>query len=242
MVRNRKENLITRMLAVRYILGFDFIRAYQSMLHTVWCCPGALQAYRRSVIGPYLKQWRDQTFLGAACTNGDDHAMTNLVLKQGYDSVYQSSATVLTQVPSTYGKLTRMYIRWGRSATREGLRALKFAPRRAFEMGPLRGSLILIDAISQPLTVLLRVIGFGAIGWLLVAHPWVMLSAITLTGWVALLYSAIYLKSERSAEVVYGFIYAFFALFALPWVQPFATLTVRQNGWLTRGPKERDRV
>jgi hypothetical protein len=42
------------------------------------------------------------------------------------------------------------------------------------------------------------------------------------------------LRSERSPEVVFGLLYAYFALFALPWVQPYATLTVRHNGWMTR--------
>ncbi|MDP6946806.1 MAG: glycosyltransferase family 2 protein, partial [Myxococcota bacterium] len=56
---NRHQNLLTRMLGVRYILGFDFIRAYQSVLRTVWCCPGALQAYRLAVVAPHLEAWRD---------------------------------------------------------------------------------------------------------------------------------------------------------------------------------------
>ena len=60
-VYNRYDNVLTRMLGVRYILGFDFIRAYQSVLKTVWC-PGALQAYRLSVIAPKLSAWRDQRF------------------------------------------------------------------------------------------------------------------------------------------------------------------------------------
>ena len=54
-VYNRKKNLITRILGVRYVLGFDFIRAYQSQLNTVFCCPGALAAYRAKVIRPHTK-------------------------------------------------------------------------------------------------------------------------------------------------------------------------------------------
>ena len=171
-VHNRDENLLTRMLGVRYILGFDFIRAYQSVLKTVWCCPGALQAYRLSLIAPHLEAWRDQRFLGAQCTNGDDHAMTNLVLSLGYDSTYQATAPVETVAPSTYSRLCKMYIRWGRSATREGLRALRFAPRRALGMGGVRGALVLVDAALQPLTVLARGGMLGAVATLGAVHPW----------------------------------------------------------------------
>ena len=231
---NRGENLLTRMLGVRYILGFDFIRAYQSVLRTVWCCPGALQAYRLEVIAPHLEAWRDQRFLGARCTNGDDHAMTNRVLSLGYDSVYQSTATVETLVPSTYSRLCKMYIRWGRSATREGIRALRFAPRRAWSLGPLRGALVLVDAVLQPLTVLARGGALGAAATLGAVHPWGLAQAVCVTTLMALVYCVVFLRSERSVEAVFGLLYAWFAMIALPWVQPFATLTVRRNGWMTR--------
>ena len=235
LVRNRRESLMSRMLGVRYILGFDFVRAYQSELKTVWCCPGALQAYRREVIVSQLIQWRDQRFLGAQCTNGDDHAMTNRVLRLGYDSVYQSTATVETVVPQTYRQLTRMFTRWGSSATREGLIALSFAPRRSVELGGFRGLFMLVDALLQPLTILLRVLFLGAGIFLAIHQPLALASAAAFAGLFALVYAAIFLRSERSREWIFCVCYAYFALIALAWVQPYATITVRGNKWLTRG-------
>lgn len=234
LVDNREQNTLTRMLAVRYILGFDFVRAYQSLLGTVWCCPGALQAYRRAVIAPHLERWRDQRFLGKQCTNGDDHALTNLVLSLGWDTAYQSDAAVLTVVPARYRKLTRMFTRWGRSATREGLRALAFAPRRALRKGWWRGPLILLDAVLQPLTILAKLVGFLGALWVMAFHPLWFLRAALWTTVVAIAYGLIYLRSERSTDALYGVLYAWFALFALFWVQPWATITVRSNRWLTR--------
>lgn len=235
LVENRQENLLTRMLGVRYILGFDYIRAYQSMLRTVWCCPGALQAYRRSVIAPHLDRWRDQHFLGAQCTNGDDHAMTNLVLSLGHHTIYQANARVFTLVPSHYVKLTKMFLRWGRSATREGLRALLFAPRRVLRLGPLRGPLMLFDAVMQPLTIFAKLVGFFFAFYILFAHPIWFARVALATTLIAVLYGLVFLRSERSTEVLFGILYAWFAMFALIWVQPLATLTVRKNGWMTRG-------
>ncbi|MFT7578971.1 MAG: hyaluronan synthase [Myxococcota bacterium] len=235
LVLNRGENLLTRMLGVRYILGFDFIRAYQSVLRTVWCCPGALQAYRRETVAPHFERWARQTFLGARCTNGDDHAMTNMVLSLGQDTVYQSTAEVLTLVPTTYRQLTRMYTRWGRSATREGLRALVFTPRRVVSMRWWRGPLVALDAVLQPLTILARVVGFGAALVLLVTDPLWLAKAALATTVIAVGYGLIYLRSERSREVIFAVLYGWYALLLLPWVQPWATLTVRGNKWLTRG-------
>jgi hyaluronan synthase len=232
---NRQQNLLTRMLGVRYILGFDFIRAYQSQLRTVWCCPGALQAYRLAVIAPQLERWRSQRFLGAACTNGDDHAMTNLVLSLGHDTVYQSNAVVETIVPSTYMGLCKMYVRWGRSATREGLRAMRFAPARACSAGLIRGSLIFMDALFQPLTIGCRIAAFLLLPALLMWSPMAIAKGMLATTVMALLYCLVFLRSERSLETFFALLYTWYAMLMLPWIQPFATLTVRKNGWMTRG-------
>jgi hyaluronan synthase len=233
-VFNRWDNVLTRMLGVRFILGFDFVRAYQSKLGTVWCCPGALQAYRLAIIRPHLERWRDQRFLGANCTNGDDHAMTNLVLALGSRTVYQSNALVETIVPNTYVKLCKMYLRWGRSATREGLLALRFAGARALALDPVRGPLMLLDALLQPCTILLRLLGFGVSIGMLVTHPHLAMRGVPIVAGVSVLHAGVFLRSERSLQVVFGLLYSWFALFALSWIQPFATLTVRRNGWLTR--------
>lgn len=235
MVWNRRRNLLTRMLHVRYLLGFDFVRAYQSRLGTVWCCPGAAQAYRRALVAPHLEAWRTQRFLGARCTNGDDHAMTNLVLSLGADTRYQSTAEVYTLVPSRYLRLCKMYIRWGRSATREGLRALAFTPRRTVAKGWLAGAAIALDALSQPVAIAMRLFGLLGGTWLAFSSPAWFARALLLTTLFALPYALVYLRSERSSDLLFGILYGWFALVGLFWVQPFATLTVRKAGWLTRG-------
>jgi hyaluronan synthase len=81
-VHNRTA-LIPRMLHVQFILSFDFLRSAQSMFRTVFCCPGALAAYRASVVRCVLERWERQTFLGANCTYGEDRALTNFILGQG---------------------------------------------------------------------------------------------------------------------------------------------------------------
>lgn len=234
LVDNREVNVLTRMLAARYILGFDLVRAYQSELDTVWCCPGALQAYRLSTIEPHLESWRDQRFLGAQCTNGDDHALTNQVLSLGQSVRYQSTAVAHTHVPETYLPLVRMLTRWGRSATREGLRALAFTPRRARALGPIYGSLMALDALCHPLVIALKLLALPATVLALALQPHVLLSGIAFTLGAGALYALIYLRSDPSLRALYALAWAAYATLALPWVQPWATLTVRSNRWMTR--------
>jgi len=58
-----------------------------------------------------------------------------------------------------------------------------------------------------------------------------MLLAIMVVSTVYVLY---YLRSERSWDVVFGVVYAYFSFFALIWIFPYAALTLRARGWLTR--------
>ncbi|MCX5893609.1 MAG: glycosyltransferase family 2 protein, partial [Deltaproteobacteria bacterium] len=125
-VFNRVRCVMARMLAVRFVLAFDFLRASQSMYGFVTCTPGALSAYRGTALVPILEEWRQQTFMGRPANIGEDRALTNLVLRQGFHTVYQRSAVVYTKVPETYRGLVRMYLRWDRSNFRENWVQLKF--------------------------------------------------------------------------------------------------------------------
>jgi hyaluronan synthase len=218
------------MLHVRYILSFDFQRSVQSTYGTVYCCPGALAAYRASLVHKVLDSWLEQRFLGARCTFGEDRALTNAILAQGYDSVYQGTAVVHTVVPETYGKLAKMYLRWDRSYVREELRFARIVWRR-----PLVPMLLAI--MEKTITNLRYPVAWLALGLLLTrvaANPLSLLRVLVAIGIGSSFYMLYYLYSERSMRFVYGIGYAYFAFFTLWWIFPYAMLTVRARSWLTR--------
>jgi hyaluronan synthase len=230
LVYNRRTGLIPRMLHVRFVLSFDFLRSAQSMFRTVYCCPGTLAAYRMAAVREVLEKWEHQHFLGVQCTYGEDRAMTNFILAAGYDTVYQRSAVVHTVVPETYGKLCRMFLRWDRSYIREELRFARIVWKRP----PLWRALALYEST---VTNLRFPIGYLSIG-LWIVHTFEdpgafvrMLLAILMASTV---YGLYYLRSERSWDVVFGVVYAYFSFFALTWIFLYAALTLRARGWLTR--------
>lgn len=229
-VFNRFEGLIPRMLHVRFVLSFDFLRSVQSTFRTVYCCPGALSAYRREAVLRVLPRWESQSFLGATCTIGEDRALTNDILALGLDAVYQRTAVVHTIVPRTYGKLARMYLRWDRSYIREELRFARIVWKR-----PPRARLIAL--FEQTLTNLRYPVAYASLGLLLALSwedPWTIVRVLLSIGLASAFYMLYFLRSERSWEFVYGIAYAFFAFFTLLWVFPYALLTVRSRSWLTR--------
>ncbi len=230
LVYNQRAGIIPRMLYVRFMLAFDFIRAYQSTFGTVYCSPGALSAYRASAVRQVLDKWLNQTFLGARATIGEDRAMTNEMMRLGYDSVYQRTATVLTMVPTRYRQLCRMFLRWNRSYIREETRLPVVLPHRP----PVARAMAIADTVVTNL----RYPVMGATGVLLglafVYHPLVLPRVMVSIGLVSGLYSLYYLRSERSFNFVYGMIFEYFSFFFMFWIFPWAILTVRARGWLTR--------
>jgi hyaluronan synthase len=227
---NREKGIIPKMLHVRYVLSFDFLRAVQSSYGTVYCCPGALAGYRRSVVCEVLDQWMGQTFLGRQCTYGEDRALTNYILDRGYNTVYQRSAVVRTIVPWTYRKLCKMYLRWDRSYVREEIRLTRIIWKRP----PLALAIALLDKF---ITNLRYPIGYVSLVLLVILSfhdPMTIVRFLFAMGMMSFLNMFYYLLREKSWDFLYGIFYAYFSFFTLLWVFPYAVLTVRSRSWMTR--------
>ena len=230
-VYNRAQSLLARMLAVRFVLAFDFLRASQSMYGSVLCTPGALSAYSRQAIFPSLDAWRHQTFLGSPCTIAEDRALTNFVLRRGYYTVYQRTALVHTLVPETYKGLCNMYLRWERGNFRESAVQLKYL---FTNYRPKHWLLPILDFFMTQAEFPLTYIFLAFLLVSCILYPIVVVKFITAMGIVSLLYMIYYIKQERDLDFIYGILYSYYAFFFLQWIYPYAFLTVRNRHWLTR--------
>ena len=229
-VLNRRQGVIPRMLAVRFILSFDLLRAVQSTYGTVYCCPGALSAWRAELVRELLPAWLGQRFLGAPCTYGEDRALTNFILARGFDAVYQRSAVVHTLVPRGYRKLCRMYLRWDRSYVREELRFFRVVWHRP----PLARAIAFVDTVITNLRIPVGLASLVLLSSLVAHHPLVMVRLLVAIGLFAMLNMLYYLHSERSGDFLYGILYSYFSFFTLFWIFPYAVATARSRRWMTR--------
>lgn len=229
-VYNRRHGLIPRMLHVRYILSFDLLRAVESSYHTVYCCPGALTAYRTSAVRKVLPAWSVQTFWGVPCTYGEDRALTNFILEAGFHTVYQRSAIVHTVAPDNYAKLCKMFLRWDRSYIREEIRFQSIVWKRPLVPRCIALCERLITNLRYPVNyaVLFLLI------YLVFGKPLMILRLLTAIAVMSFFNMLYFLRSERSLDFLYGILYAYFGFFMLFWIFPYALLTVRARSWLTR--------
>lgn len=234
-VLNLEDGPIPKMLDVSFTMSFDFLRRGQGVYGGVLCTPGALSAYRREALTPHIETWAEQTFMGRPANIGEDRALSNIILGQGLRVVYQKDAVVLTTVPSAYGGLYRMLLRWARSNVRECLVMFFFLLRR-FRSGDTGGGWVrltgLLELIFLPLTVILKVACL--LGMFL--HPLPTMRVLAAGSLAAAALPACIYQFRRLGlfGVVWGLAYTFFSTFALSWISLWGFFTAAHSGWLTR--------
>jgi len=230
-VFNKHHNFLTRMLAVRYIMAFEFFRASTSVFKTVMCCSGVLSAYRRSVVARFQDRWLKQEFMGQICTYGDDRALTNFILREGYDTIYQRTAEVQTLAPTTLKKLARMLTRWHKSFIRESIIFSTFMLTRYRDR--YRAPAVFDFVLSIVLIPFQFYITLYSLYHVFV-DPILILRFLALIVIMGVSYMMFYIRFEKNTDFLYGVLYSFLHVFFLMWTVPYAVLTFRNNSWLTR--------
>lgn len=239
-VLNHHQGLIPRMLQVSFVFSFDFIRAAQSRINTVTTTPGALAAYRDKAVRADLESWLNQHFCGRPANIGEDRALTNVVLKNGYHVNFARRAVVLTEVPLHYKGLCRMLLRWARSNLRETLAMTSFIFRR-FRKTPALGARVEL-LISLFYLTAGEWLKLGALGVVLLS-PLVMGVNLLLGSLLGgIIPALVYVLRHRDSNFLWAFPYTLFYMLALSWISLWALLTPHKNGWLTRGLPEPPRT
>lgn len=231
-LNNEKKALLPKMLDVSFVLSFEFVRSAESSLESVLCTPGALAAYRSEAVFKVLPEWINQTFMGQPSDIGEDRAMTNMILKQGYHVLFQRNAYAYTNVPEKYKGLYKMFIRWGRSNVRENL-AMSTYVFTNFREGSKTGTRILF--FNQVLKLVMSYPFVLLMLFFVVTHPVLFISSTLLS---ILIWSSFpvlfYAKRYKLSESLWAYSYSILYTFGLFWITPYAIATASRRGWLTR--------
>jgi hyaluronan synthase len=124
---NRRTNLLTRLIDLRYSYAFLGERAAYSVMGSVLCACGSLALYRGPTIRKYLDDFLGQRFLGLPCTFGDDRRLTYYCLREG-QVLLAPDALAWTLVPFSMKHFVRQQLRWSKSFFRESLWMLATVP------------------------------------------------------------------------------------------------------------------
>ena len=225
---NSSTNQLTMMQHIRYFNSFRTTKGLESLLGFISCCPGCCSAYKRTALEPILKSWLNQRFLGSKCTFGDDRSLTNFILKQGYDTVYNQKAIVYTMVPETIKKYSKQQLRWKKSWIRESLIVQSIAWKR----NPLVAVLMFFESvlpIFAPLVVALLLHRTATIdqNYLINYLLWMFIFGTSI---------ALYFKVQNIDEKnwLIPSLFGILVNILLVWQLPYALATSKDTRWGTR--------
>src|SRR5215210_2601854 len=94
------DNPVRRLAAWIEDIRYHLTVPAQSVFGQVGCLAGRTIAYRRAAFEPAVERLVAQTVLGVPQHVGDDRVLTNELLRNGWRTVYQSTALVETDAPS----------------------------------------------------------------------------------------------------------------------------------------------
>jgi cellulose synthase/poly-beta-1,6-N-acetylglucosamine synthase-like glycosyltransferase len=219
-VRNRRENLLTRLQAIHYLISISVGRIASHWLNILLIVSGAFGGFRRGVI---------EQVGGWDVGPGEDADLTLKSKLQGSRIGFAPRAICLTEVPATISGFVKQQRRWNRSIIRFRLR------KYAHLLNPLRPEFDL-PAFLGSLDILIYqvILGYSFIfylGWLAVYHRPIMLWVLASTYLLYLLSAAFqlaiaWLLSERKAEDIRLFLYLplypFFSGYFLRFIRVYA--------------------
>ena len=236
-IKNLADGMIPKMMDVGFMFGFELIRSAQSLTGIVMCTPGALSAYRKSTVMPFLDDWLHQSFLGAAANIGEDRALATMILKHGSRVTFQNNAVAATCIPYTYGRFCKMLLRWIRSDVRENLLiTLYFFRNIRFRWSTLAFAFHLVALIIgtfMPLVFFPMLIGmcfhFSSEMFFQALYCGALFGFLS-----SLIPALIYARRVSALDGVWAVVFTFYNTFLLFWIPVYAFFTARNSNWLTR--------
>ena len=222
------DTWLGKMQRLRYWSAFDRYKRSESITGSVICLSGCFSGVRHSALDKVKDEWFSQTFLGQRASYGDDRALTTLLLKHGYNTVYAPDAKAKTIVPSTWKKFWRQQMRWEKSYIRETLIGFKFMWRR-----PLAAFEYYIGAFVTwaGFVVAAYTIWFRPIFTHGTFLPWFYLVGLII---VSFLYAANYRRYNKDHLWIYAPVWSIVYAAVLIWRFPLALLDLRKSDWKTR--------
>jgi hyaluronan synthase len=224
------DSILTRFQKVWYNESFRVRKGVESLLSSVFCCSGVLSAYRADKLQEVLPDFLNERFLGVKMQSGDDRRLTNLMLRLGGKSVFQSNSVAYTATPDCMKKFVKQQVRWGRGSLRGMLFALTF-----FHHRPLKQMLLCyltaFATLVSPIALVFSIFSLVVISqWFAVVGYFF---GMALVAFLFALTDRLLVPDFSLSDILYriGF---FIVMYGLTFVYVYSWLTSAKNSWGTR--------
>jgi cellulose synthase/poly-beta-1,6-N-acetylglucosamine synthase-like glycosyltransferase len=231
-VSNADQNWLTRMQAVKYWIGYQFLKNLENAFSHVMCLSGCLTLYKRTALMAVDHHLERRSFLGDEVKYGEDRFLTRKLVESGYKTRLCFTARCFTKAPPTIANYLSQQLRWRRSNIVDFITAIPHLNR----FNPV----VLVHYMSMAL--------------LLMFYPLFLVSQIMHLGFVipmmehALLVTTFALAYEFNKKKLPAFartsgIWFLSMAFVFPvmyiTMTPLAIATLGTTSWETRGAKRK---
>lgn len=131
-VSNAKETWLSRMQAVKYWVGYQFLKNVENAFDHVMCLSGCLTLYKRSALLAVDEDVAHRTFLGDEVKYGEDRYLTRKLVERGFKTRLCFDARCYTKAPPKMPGYLSQQLRWRRSNSIDFITAIphlhKFHP------------------------------------------------------------------------------------------------------------------
>ena len=244
-VSNSNVNWLTRFQTLTYAVSFLVTKSSENIFRKIQCLSGPLVAIRRDCFDEIKDEIANRSFFGVKITNGEDRALTQMLLRQGYNTYLNIDALCYTNVPTTIAQYAKQQLRWRRSATGQFCHLVYCLPQMIINSGVLSAAFSIF-----PVFVLLV--------WnIIIISAWLSGKAISTLMAIVLCHFTIgpcivlgffYYASQSNYHDLKGislFDLLFCRLLAAFWypvssivITLFAFFTLDDGGWVTRATSE----
>ena len=220
-----RKNLLNRVQSVMYYCANQIGRRSWGNLGFNPVASGQTLAIRKSYFMPLLKEYLTKKFLGNKINFGEDRLMTNLLLREGYKSVYVELAKTKSIGCETLTKYVKQQTRWRRSGIRESLFLLEFS-KNPYLFALVSSRLVLPFIFTILLTTSLAYT-------LLAGYLWNIPLIISILVFVTVI-SDIPMILEDYRRLPDLIVFSIFNVLLLSPLWVYALLTLNKTGWGTR--------
>jgi cellulose synthase/poly-beta-1,6-N-acetylglucosamine synthase-like glycosyltransferase len=234
-VSNADVNWLTRMQAVKYWIGYQFLKNVENAFSHIMCLSGCLTLYRRAALLAVEEDVERRTFLGDDVKYGEDRYLTRKLVERGYKTRLCFEARCFTKAPPTMANYLSQQLRWRRSNIIDFITAVPNLARfHPFVLVHYVSMALLL--LFYPMTLLSQMIRLGFV------IP--MIEHALLVSIFALAYEINKHKLPAMARTSGIWFLSMAVVFPVMYVTmtPLAIATLGTTSWETRGAKPKKRV
>ena len=224
-VLNKNENFLTKLQSILYYNAFQLGRAAQSVTGDVVICSGAFSIHKKDFIMEHIEEFDKDRLFGITVSAGDDRTLTTFSKMSGGKTRYQSTAYCETEIPNTWRKFQSQRRRWQRSAYIGSLNSIK----RMFPKNLWYLFWAFAEVYFWLIATIIFIVAIMTRGFHLDIVDIILFHCI-----VMYKHMGFYLQYNPLRFLwvpIYSFVYAL----SLAFTRVHAAITIRDDGWGTRG-------